>query len=181
MLKLWPFPLLATNLRQIARINGRVRFTCPDASETYSHKLRRCNLSSDGQRNFCWICWRLLDCSAFITVIVHYVCAIAALNYDAYIRSAVAAGFELSLPLTVDGRQRIAVLGKGLKKKKEFMWGIVSGTHRSRCGQIMMYLLFVIVAAYPTVYSQFPQAIPQPMTAVAPTQREGKYNTLINV
>ncbi|XP_031838110.1 CUGBP Elav-like family member bruno 3 isoform X1 [Nomia melanderi] len=27
--------------------------------------------------------------------------------------------------------------------------------------------------AYPAVYSQFPQAIPQPMTAVAPTQREG--------
>lgn len=45
----------------------------------------------------------------------------------------------------------------------------------------MMYLLFVIVAAYPAVYSQFPQAIPQPMTAVAPTQREGKYGTLINV
>ncbi|XP_029661661.1 CUGBP Elav-like family member 4 isoform X3 [Formica exsecta] len=37
------------------------------------------------------------------------------------------------------------------------------------------------VAAYPAVYGQFPQAIPQPMTAVAPTQREGKYNTLINV
>lgn len=54
-------------------------------------------------------------------------------------------------------------------------------THKSRCGQIMMYLLFVIVAAYPAVYGQFPQAIPQPMTAVAPTQREGKYNTLINV
>ncbi|KYQ54089.1 CUGBP Elav-like family member 3 [Trachymyrmex zeteki] len=28
------------------------------------------------------------------------------------------------------------------------------------------------VAAYPAVYGQFPQAIPQPMTAVAPTQRE---------
>ncbi|XP_050484058.1 CUGBP Elav-like family member bruno 3 isoform X4 [Bombus vancouverensis nearcticus] len=27
--------------------------------------------------------------------------------------------------------------------------------------------------AYPAVYGQFPQAIPQPMTAVAPTQREG--------
>lgn len=50
-----------------------------------------------------------------------------------------------------------------------------------RCGHIMMYLLFVIVAAYPAVYGQFPQAIPQPMTAVAPTQREGKYETLINV
>ncbi|KAK1137031.1 CUGBP Elav-like member 4 [Melipona bicolor] len=37
----------------------------------------------------------------------------------------------------------------------------------------MMYLLFVTVAAYPAVYGQFPQAIPQPMTAVAPTQREG--------
>lgn len=84
--------------------------------------------------------------------------------------------------LAVDGRQRIAGLGKG-RKKKEGLWGgwIGSGTHRSRCGQIMMYLLFVIVAAYPAVYGQFPQAIPQPMTAVAPTQREGKYNTLINV
>lgn len=29
-------------------------------------------------------------------------------------------------------------------------------------------------AAYPTVYGQFPQAIPQPMSAVAPAQREGK-------
>lgn len=53
--------------------------------------------------------------------------------------------------------------------------------HVYRCGHIMMYLLFVTVAAYPAVYGQFPQAIPQPMTAVAPTQREGKYKTLINV
>lgn len=29
-------------------------------------------------------------------------------------------------------------------------------------------------AAYPAVYGQFPQAIPQPMSAVAPAQREGK-------
>ncbi|XP_045465259.1 CUGBP Elav-like family member 4 isoform X4 [Harmonia axyridis] len=29
------------------------------------------------------------------------------------------------------------------------------------------------VAAYPAVYGQFPQAIPQPMSAVAPAQREG--------
>lgn len=92
-----------------------------------------------------------------------------------------AAGFELSLTLTVDGRQRIAVRTRKRTKKKEGLWGIDSGTHSSRCGQIMMYLLFVIVAAYPAVYGQFPQAIPQPMTAVAPTQREGKYNTLINV
>lgn len=59
-------------------------------------------------------------CSAFITVIVHYVCAIAALNYDAYIRSGVVAGFDLSPALTVDdGRLRIAMLGKGKKKEKE--------------------------------------------------------------
>lgn len=59
---------------------------------------------------------------------------------------------------------------------------IRNGMHRVyRCGHIMMYLLFVTVAAYPAVYGQFPQAIPQPMTAVAPTQREGKYKTLINV
>lgn len=66
------------------------------------------------------------------------------------------------------------------RTKKEGLCGerIGNGTHRSRCGQFMMYLLFVIVAAYPAVYGQFPQAIPQPMTAVAPTQREGKYNTL---
>lgn len=35
---------------------------------------------------------------------------------------------------------------------------------------------FIIVAAYPAVYGQFPQAIPQPMAAVAPQQREGKSN-----
>lgn len=29
-------------------------------------------------------------------------------------------------------------------------------------------------SAYPAVYGQFPQAIPQPMSAVAPAQREGK-------
>lgn len=34
--------------------------------------------------------------------------------------------------------------------------------------------IVVIVAAYGAVYGQFPQAIPPPMTAVAPTQREGK-------
>lgn len=42
-----------------------------------------------------------------------------------------------------------------------------------------MYLCFFLIVnyfitAYPAVYGQFPQAIPQPMTAVAPTQREGK-------
>lgn len=33
---------------------------------------------------------------------------------------------------------------------------------------------YVLSAAYPAVYGQFPQAIPQPMSAVAPAQREGK-------
>lgn len=34
---------------------------------------------------------------------------------------------------------------------------------------------FIIMsAAYPAVYGQFPQAIPQPMSAVPPAQREGK-------
>jgi hypothetical protein len=40
-----------------------------------------------------------------------------------------------------------------------------------------MYLCILIVnylTAYPAVYGQFPQAIPQPMAAVAPAQREGK-------
>lgn len=32
-------------------------------------------------------------------------------------------------------------------------------------------------AAYPAVYGQFPQAIPQPLAAVAPSQREGKSTT----
>lgn len=35
-------------------------------------------------------------------------------------------------------------------------------------------LFYVLSAAYPAVYGQFPQAIPQPMSAVAPAQREGK-------
>lgn len=30
------------------------------------------------------------------------------------------------------------------------------------------------LTAYPAVYGQFPQAIPQPIAAVAPPQREGK-------
>lgn len=29
-------------------------------------------------------------------------------------------------------------------------------------------------AAFPAVYGQFPQALPPPLAAVAPTQREGK-------
>lgn len=37
-------------------------------------------------------------------------------------------------------------------------------------GVICLYLS----AAYPAVYGQFPQAIPQPISAVAPAQREGK-------
>lgn len=41
--------------------------------------------------------------------------------------------------------------------------------------KIVCYLFSVIVAAYPAVYGQFPQAIAQPMTAVPPTQREGKW------
>lgn len=31
-------------------------------------------------------------------------------------------------------------------------------------------------AAYPAVYGQFPQAIPPPLAAVAPSQREGKFS-----
>lgn len=31
-------------------------------------------------------------------------------------------------------------------------------------------------AAYPAVYGQFPQVIPQPLAAVAPSQREGKFH-----
>lgn len=40
----------------------------------------------------------------------------------------------------------------------------------------MYFVLFCLClsAAYPAVYGQFPQAIPQPMSAVAPAQREGK-------
>lgn len=35
-------------------------------------------------------------------------------------------------------------------------------------------LFLYLSSAYPAVYGQFPQAIPQPMSAVAPAQREGK-------
>lgn len=34
--------------------------------------------------------------------------------------------------------------------------------------------LFIYNAAFPAVYGQFPQALPPPLAAVAPTQREGK-------
>lgn len=45
----------------------------------------------------------------------------------------------------------------------------------------LMYLCILIVnylTAYPAVYGQFPQAIPQPMAAVAPAQREGKIHVM---
>lgn len=35
-------------------------------------------------------------------------------------------------------------------------------------------------AAYPAVYGQFPQVIPQPLAAVAPSQREGKFHIKSN-
>ena len=38
-----------------------------------------------------------------------------------------------------------------------------------------MLLLVLRLTAYPAVYGQFPQAIPQPMASVAASQREGKY------
>ncbi len=37
-----------------------------------------------------------------------------------------------------------------------------------------LFLIVNYLTAYPAVYGQFPQAIPQPLAAVAPTQREGK-------
>lgn len=45
---------------------------------------------------------------------------------------------------------------------------------------LLMYICFfdckfVNLTAYPAVYGQFPQAIPQPIAAVAPAQREGKH------
>lgn len=39
---------------------------------------------------------------------------------------------------------------------------------------VICFFLSFLSAAYPAVYGQFPQAIPQPMSAVAPAQREGK-------
>lgn len=48
-----------------------------------------------------------------------------------------------------------------------------------KCLVWLMFLCFFwlcqhYLTAYPAVYGQFPQAIPQPMTTVAPSQREGK-------
>lgn len=42
------------------------------------------------------------------------------------------------------------------------------------------YCKFVNLTAYPAVYGQFPQAIPQPIAAVAPAQREGKHCLIIS-
>jgi len=39
--------------------------------------------------------------------------------------------------------------------------------------------LFIYNAAFPAVYGQFPQALPPPLAAVAPTQREGKLFIII--
>lgn len=38
----------------------------------------------------------------------------------------------------------------------------------------MFMIVNYYLTAYPAVYGQFPQAIPQPIAAVAPPQREGK-------
>lgn len=37
-----------------------------------------------------------------------------------------------------------------------------------------MFLIVNYLTAYPAVYGQFPQALQPPLSAVAPTQREGK-------
>lgn len=42
------------------------------------------------------------------------------------------------------------------------------------CRWCIFVLIVNYLTAYPAVYGQFPQAIPQPMATVAPTQREGK-------
>jgi len=55
----WPFPRLATSLRQIARMNGRVRLRTSDTSETHGHKLRRCNLSSNSNAISVDVYWTL--------------------------------------------------------------------------------------------------------------------------
>lgn len=38
----------------------------------------------------------------------------------------------------------------------------------------VIFVFMYVTAAYPAVYGQFPQAIPQPISAVPPAQREGK-------
>lgn len=50
-------------------------------------------------------------------------------------------------------------------------------THFSFDCDVLCYLivnLCIYTTAYPAVYGQFPQALPQPLAAVAPSQREGK-------
>lgn len=118
---LWPFPFVSQpSLRQIARMNGRVRLRIQTL-------LKRTVINYAVVICLAMATQFLLNlltfiglCSAFITVIVHYVCAIAALNYDAYIRSRVVAGFDLSPALTVDdGRLRIAMRTRERGKKKQ--------------------------------------------------------------
>lgn len=41
------------------------------------------------------------------------------------------------------------------------------------------FLIVNYLTAYPAVYGQFPQAIPQPLAAVAPSQREGKHYDIV--
>lgn len=72
-------------------------------------------------------------------------------------------------------------------KKKENRRGLwtklIKRTNISKCPVFVDVLCFLIVnylTAYPAVYGQFPQAIPQPLAAVAPTQREGKNYVKLN-
>lgn len=44
----------------------------------------------------------------------------------------------------------------------------------------VIWLLNILLTAYPAVYGQFPQAIPQPIAAV-PAQREGKKSPIFPI
>lgn len=44
----------------------------------------------------------------------------------------------------------------------------------SHLNMVWVWIYVICSAAYPAVYGQFPQAIPQPVSAMAPAQREGK-------
>lgn len=48
----------------------------------------------------------------------------------------------------------------------------------ARCFYVILNVLLNIIIAYPAVYGQFPQAIPQQIAAV-PAQREGKFLTAL--
>lgn len=91
-------------------------------------------------------------------------------------RSFVYVSYKYFIKTLQDNVYLACMMEKGINLKgNRNKSGMIVCIDLSECiGVICLYLL----AAYPAVYGQFSQTIPQPISAVAPAQREGKASTL---